>query len=470
MSAVASRRQFFRAVQGLSAAAAAQGFSAPLAMSLSGLAAMSAQSSHAASVGAPYRALVCLFMAGGNDAHNWIVPTDAEGYASYSAVRRELAWPADKLLPLSVAGQAAGRSFGVPTELQPLRDLYEAGRAAIVANVGPLQRPLGKAEYLAGLDLPSKLFSHNDQQSAWQSLSPEGARSGWGGRMGDLLMAANAYPLFTAVSASGNAVFLSGSSVAQYQVGLDGPVPVQPLRAGSWAAGASPQAAAVLRRSLAEMGDTPFQREYTRVTERSLAAEAVLSAALQQTTVAALPAAIAQDNLARQLRIVARLIAAGQGLGMRRQVFMVSVGGFDTHANQMRDHPGLMARVAQSTAAFMAALDGLGLANNVALFTASDFGRTLVSNGSGSDHGWGGHHLVVGGSVRGRSMVGRFPVTALGTDDDVGSGRLLPGIGVVELAANLGGWMGLSATELASVLPTLSAFGNRLPPLLNPLA
>ncbi len=469
MSTPASRRQFLRAARGLSAAAAVQGFSAPLAMSLGGLAAMAAQSSQAASLGSPYRALVCLFMAGGNDAHNWVVPTDAEGYAGYSAVRRELAWPADRLLPLSVSGQAAGRSFGMPTELQPLRDLVEAGRAALVANVGPLQRPLTKAEFLAGIDLPSKLFSHNDQQSAWQSLSPEGARSGWGGRMGDVLMAANAYPLFTAVSAAGNAVFLSGSSVAQYQVGLEGPVPVQALRAGGWAASASPQAAAVLRRSLGETGDTPFQREYTRVTERSLAAEAVLSTALQQTNVPALPTGLAQDNLARQLRIVARMIAAGQGLGMRRQVFMVTTSGFDTHANQMRDHPALMSRVAQSTAYFMAALDALGLANNVTLFTASDFGRTLVSNGSGSDHGWGGHHLVAGGSVRGRMMVGRFPVTALGTADDVGSGRLLPGIGVTELAASLGGWMGLSSAELATVLPSLPAFGNRLPPLLNPL-
>lgn len=471
------RRQFLRAAAGLSAAAAGQGashFSAPLAMSLAGLAAMASQSSSAANVAGPYRAIVCLFLAGGSDSHNWVVPTDATGYAQYTAARRELAWAQAKLQPLTNSGQAAGRSFGMPEELAPLRAWYESGRAGIVANVGPLQRPITLAEYKAGTAVPAKLFSHNDQQSTWQSLSPEGARSGWGGRMGDLLMSANQQPLFTAVQAAGNAVFLSGSSVVQYQVGANGPLAARAL-GSSWVHGSS-TAGNVLKRTLASNGDSPLHAEYTRVMQRAIAADTMLDAAFANANVPAIPttpimpggtATLANDGLAKQLRVVAQMIAAGQTLGMRRQVFMVSMGGFDTHANQMRDQPVLMARVAQGIDYFMQAMNTMGMLDNVTLFTASDFGRTLNSNGDGSDHGWGSHHFIVGGGARGATVHGTFPVTALGTSTDVGSGRLLPGISVTELAANLGGWMGLSASEQAAVLPTLPNFGNRLPPMLN---
>ena len=348
-----------------------------------------------------------------------------------------------------------------------LQHLYENGQAAVLANVGTLDRPVTLAEAKAGVGLPAKLFSHNDQQSTWQSLSPEGARSGWGGRMGDVLMSANQQPLFTAVSASGNAVFLSGSNVTQYQVGLDGPVTARAVNLpevyGSSTAGAA------LQRTLAASGDTALQAEYARVTTRGISAEGLLRSALATGSVPAIPAtAIAlgtggtttldKDNLARQLRMVARLMVAGQTMGMRRQVFMVSMGGLDSHNNQMRDQPSLMARVAHSIDYFMAALASQGLQNNALLFTASDFGRTLTSNGDGSDHGWGSHHFVVGGGVKGRQILGRFPTTALGTADDIGSGRLLPSTAVTQMAAEMAGWMGLSATELPYVLPNVGNF------------
>lgn len=461
-----SRRQFLNAATGMATAAAAQGFSAPLAMGLAGMAALSSQQARAADTSG-YKALVCLFLAGGSDMHNWVVPFDTSGYAEYNAVRRELAWPASRLASITSIGQGSGRRFAMPTDLAPLARLYEAGRAAVVANVGPLERPITKAEFLAGTGLPAKLFSHNDQQSAWQSLSPEGARSGWGGRMGDVLMAANQQPVFTAVSASGNAVFLTGSSVTQYQVGLDGPVAIGSM--GADRVFGSSTAGWVLRRSLAATGDTALQGEYTRVIQRGMAAEAVIRSALGATSVAPIPATqialgsggittLDQENLAQQLRMVARMIGAGQKLGMRRQVFMVSMSGFDSHTNQMRDQPSLMARVAHSVDYFMQAVEGLGLARNVLLFTASDFGRTLTSNGEGSDHGWGSHHFVVGGTVKGRKILGKFPVTALGTEDEVGSGRLLPSTSVTQMAAELAGWMGLSPSEQRYVLPNLGNF------------
>ena len=459
-----------RAAAGLAVASGRglQRFSAPFATSLAGMAALAAQGSHAADTSGPYKALVCLFMNGGNDSHNWVVPTDVSGYAEYAAVRRELAWPADKLLPISTNGQASGRSFGMPQELAPLQKWYEAGKAAIVANVGPLVRPITRAEFLAGTDLPSKLFSHNDQASTWQSLSPEGARSGWGGRMGDIMMSANAYPVFTAVSATGNAVFLSGSNVTQYQVGVDGPVSLNSLTGSSALLGSS-AAPAALRRTLAAHGTDPLQAEYTRIVQRGMAASNVLQTALPGATLPAIPdtpialgtggtITLNKDGLARQLRMVAQMVAAGQTLGMRRQVFMVSMGGFDSHANQMRDQPSQMARVAHATDYFLSALSAIGMLNNVTLFTASDFGRTLLSNGSGSDHGWGSHHFVAGGAVAGRNIYGRFPTTALGTADDVGSGRLLPAYAVAQLAAPMGRWLGLSPTDIASVLPGINNF------------
>ena len=468
----ASRRAFMRASAGLAAAAAhplGPRFNLPLAMNLAGLGALAAQQAQAATTSDGYKALVCLFLAGGNDSHNWVVPTDSSNYASYTAARAELAWPAAKLQGIASSSQGSGRSFGMPLELGPLRSWYEAGQCALLANVGTLERPLTKTEFQASVGLPSKLFSHNDQQANWQSLQPEGAPTGWGGRMGDLLMSANQQPVFTAVSASGNAVFLSGSGVNQYQVSTGGPVTISAALAG-WHAGTT-QVPGSLRAMLAGSGANPYEIEYLKVVRRSLATTDTLQTALATTSIAALPASpvslpdgtaltLANESLAKQLRIVAQMIAAGPGLGMKRQVFMVSMGGFDSHANQMRDQPLLMAKVAQSVNWFLTAMKSAGLLNNVLLFSASDFGRTLSSNGAGSDHGWGAHHFVAGGAVKGRNIYGRFPVTALGTSDDVGSGRLLPSTSVTEYAATLSRWMGLNATEVATVLPGLSRFST----------
>lgn len=464
----ASRRSFLRAVSGLAASAAIPYRGIPLATGLAGMAALASQSSEAATTSG-YKALVCLYMNGGSDSHNWIVPVDATGYAEYARARGELAWAQDRLQGITVTGQSSGRSFGMPTELAPLRTWYEAGQAAILANVGPLIRPITRAEYIAGISVPPKLFSHNDQASTWQSLAPEGAPSGWGGRMGDIFMAANAQPVFTAVSANGNAVFLSGSSVSQYQVGQEGPVSASGMTAGS--VFGSSTAGAALQRAYAAASTDRLQMEYSRVMQRGLGANAALQSALSGVNVPAIPStAIAQVNtasttldklsLARQLRVVLQIIAANQALGMRRQVFMVQMSGFDTHANQMRDQPIQMAQVAQSINYFMTALNNLGLQNNVTLFTASDFGRTLLSNGDGSDHGWGGHHFVMGGAVRGGAMYGDFPITALGTAQDLGSGRLLPSLAVSQLAGGLAGWMGLNATEQLQVLPSLANFSS----------
>jgi uncharacterized protein (DUF1501 family) len=462
-----SKRLFLKSASGFSLATA--GLGSPFAASLAGLAGMAAQSAEAASPASDYRALVCLFMAGGNDSHNWVVPIDSGGFADYNRARPTLALPMTSLSALSSASrQAAGRQFAMATDLAPLRELYESKQLAVVSNVGPLVRPTTKAEYEAGAATPPKLYSHNDQSSCWQALAPEGARAGWGGRMGDALMANNGSPVFTSVSASGNAIFLSGLAATQYQINTGGAVGINGLYDPYTLS--SSTVASVLRKTQVDAGDNVFQSEVSRVAKRSIEAYEVLARAMATVNVAPIvnnntrlsngvTLALDQTPLAKQLRVVAQMIAVAPTLGMKRQVFMVSMGGFDTHGNQLRVHPSLMGNVAQAINYFTSTVRGMGLANNVTLFTASEFGRTLTSNGTGSDHGWGSHHFVAGGAVRGGDIYGRFPITALNGPDDVGSGRLLPSTSVTEYAATLARWMGVSASELGTVLPGLSNSG-----------
>jgi uncharacterized protein (DUF1501 family) len=464
-----SKRGFLRtaAAAPLAASSLAHG---SFGLGLAGLAALAAQAPARAATGDTYRALVCLFMAGGNDAHNWVVPTDSTGHGEYLRARGSLAMPVSNLRTLSAAPrQSNGRQFGFAADLDPMRELYESGQLAVLANVGTLQQPTTKADYLAGRGLPPKLFSHNDQQSWWQSLAPEGARSGWGGRIADAVMAQNGAPIFTSVSACGNSILLAGNHGQQYQIGTTGAVPIRPLNEPATLG--SPTVAAVLRRSMARARSDLMQTGYSNVVKRSAEAYEVLAQAVSQVNVASLrsPAVTLSDNssftlenspVAKQLRAVAQMIAARGPLGMRRQVFMVQIGGFDTHGNLMRDQPALMASVAQSIAWFTATMREQGLEDSVTLFTASDFGRTLTSNGSGSDHGWGSHHFIAGGAVRGRDIYGRFPVTSLGTPEDVGSGRMLPTTSVTEYAATLARWMGVSSADLTTVLPNIGEFGN----------
>lgn len=463
---IQGRRSFLRAAAGVVGSGPG---GRSLGVTLAGLGALAAQTSNAANLNGGYRALVCVFLHGGNDSHNWVVPVDPTGYAEYSSARGDLAVPVGKLMPIQSQNQAVGRSFAMPEELAPLRTWYQAGKLAVVANVGPLLRPTSKAEAKAGVGLPSKLFSHNDQASTWQSLLPEGARSGWGGRMGDILMSANAYPVFTNISANGNAVFLAGDNVTQYQVAQDGLVSVGGL-SSPWIFG-SGSVQGSLRRTIAATGNNPLHAEYARVMQRSIDTGAILNSALTGINAPSIPNTVLPGglatttldkcSLARQLSMVAKLIGAGQTMGMRRQVFMVSLGGFDTHANQLRDHPALMAHVAHSINYFLSSMSTMGLLNNVTIFTASEFGRTLLSNGDGCDHGWGGHQFVAGGAVAGGMIHGRFPITATGTVDDVGSGRLLPAYSVSQMAAPMGRWLGLTEAELAIALPGLGAFDSK---------
>lgn len=448
----ASRREFLKMAAQLSIA----GVGAPFALNLASIGAAAAVPSVN-----DYRALVCVFLNGANDHNNTIIPYDAANYATYVNVRSSIARAVSDLLPLTpkqpLSGTQAGRQFALPKELAPLKTLWDNGKLAVLANVGPLIQPTSKQQFLnASAPLPPKLFSHNDQQAVWQASAPEGARYGWGGRLGDLFAAQNSNSTFTCNSLAGSTVFLAGQSTVAYQLGSSGPVTISGLKGNLFG---SSSAGSALRSLLSESPDAHLLRQdLANMTQRSINAEQTLTAALAAAPDFTLPTELADSNLAEQLRMVARTIAVRDTLGAKRQLFFVALGGFDTHDNQLINQAALHTELAAALAYFDNNLSSLGITKEVTTFTASDFGRTLTSNGDGSDHGWGAHHFIMGGAVSGQQFYGTFPIMGLNNDDEVGSGRLLPSTSVDQYAATLASWFGVSNTDMRLILPNIGNF------------
>ena len=449
MSIDQSRRAFLKR----SAALGVAGTATPFVLNLAAI------GEAAAAVSTDYKALVCVFMYGGNDYANTIAAYDQASFDQYLKYRSGIGYTREQLSPMLLnpgTAIAGGRQYALGPALAPLLPTFDAGKLAVLLNVGTLIAPTTKAQYQArSVPLPPKLFSHNDQQSFWQASNPEGATSGWGGRMGDLFQSGNGSATLTCINASGNAVFLTGRNAVQYAVGPGGPVALTGNTSLFGSAGASAALKAIMTGGRGHL----IENEHARVTKRSLDTYAQVTGALGGA--AALTTAFPAGNpLADQLRTVARMISVSAELGAKRQVFFVSSGGFDNHNNLTTDHPPLLARVAGAMRAFYDATIELGVADRVTSFTASDFGRTLTANASGSDHGWGSHHLVLGGAVRGRQFYGNAPVLADNGPDDVGQGRLLPGISVDQYAATLASWFGVSSGDMTTVLPNI---GNYAP-------
>ncbi|TDF39295.1 DUF1501 domain-containing protein [Alteromonadaceae bacterium M269] len=430
-----------------------------------------------------YKALVCVFLFGGMDNHDLLFPYDQPSYDNYSRIRASLLQAYEgipggstrvrrRLLPLALnnAGRFGQRQFALPEEFSGIHGLFNSGNAAIVGNVGPLQQPLNRTQWEdESIPVPNRLFSHNDQQSTWMALSPEGASAGWGGRFADMAMASNAnsFNAFTGVSTSGNSLFLTGRQTRPYPVTSEG--------------GATFGALEQLQESRFDMrGERVYQalRQHLANTrfssnhliERDMAAasrqalnnneayNAALFSAPELSTV--FPG---NNILASQLQGVARSISLRNILGMRRQVFFVTLGGFDTHSAQADVLPGLQRQIDQAVTAFYQSTVEMGVASDVTLFTASDFGRTLTTNGDGTDHGWGGHQFVVGGGIRGRQIFGDVPVPELGHNLDAGNGRLIPSTSLQSFAAPLGRWFGLTEREVEQSLPGYENFRTDVP-------
>ena len=445
-----SRREFVRRASALSFAGAA----APFAMNLATIGAASAQS-----VGG-YRAIVCLFLFGGNDHSNTIIPYDPAEHDAYLNARPSIAHTRDALAPTSIAPVASqgGRPFAFHPALTTFKSLYDAGKVAVVANVGPLIVPTTKTQYRNGsVPLPPKLFSHNDQQSGWQATTPtgEGARLGWGGRMGDLLASQNSLTVFTCVSAAGNAVFLSGRDVIQYQMSSSGAVSISAITGTLFG---STSAASAYQRVITRASPHLFEDELGKVTSRSITANNMLATALQPASQFTTPIP-ANNSLASQLNVVARMISARSAISANRQVFFVSLGGFDNHDELLTEQNLRMQTVNAAVSAFYSWMQQLQIENSVTLFTASDFGRTLTSNGDGSDHGWGSHHFAIGGSVQG-GVYGTFPQVQFNTNDDIGQGNLLPTTSVDQYAATFARWLGVADASVPDILPNVGNFGT----------
>lgn len=420
-----------------------------------------------------YKALVCLFLFGGQDGHDTMLPYDQASYDRYAQIRSSMigSYPGGSrdranLLPLNPtnAAQFGSRQFALPPNLGPIKSLFDAGNAAVVSNIGPLLSPVTKTEIQNNFAVaPKQLFSHNDQQSTWMASAPEGAQFGWGGKFADEMIAAsaNTNPQFTAISLFGNSVFLSGDVAQQYQAGLNGAETIGGLDDFSLlgAGSESTVAQALLQEHYRTTGTTRsslFERDYIAGNNRALDTNELYNDSLATGT--ALSTVFPTTGIAKQLNAVANTINIRNQLNVRRQVFFVGMGGFDSHSGQAGFLPNRQTMYADAIASFYDAMVEMGLANSVTLFTASDFGRTLVVNGDGTDHGWASNHFVVGGAVNGNTIYGDVPDYDIDHDQDLGNGRFIPTTSVEQYAATMGEWFGLDSGELATALPNLSSF------------
>jgi uncharacterized protein (DUF1501 family) len=402
-----------------------------------------------------YKALVCVFLYGGNDANNLLVPFDTGGYANYAKIRGPLALPQNQLLQLG-----ASPNFALNPNVPELQSLFNSNAAALVTNVGTLVEPTTRAQYLAGATVPTNLFSHADQQLEWQNAAQSGeTQTGWAGRIADQLNASfnpnGQIPMITSVA--GDTLFCNGTAST--------PVSVSPgnlgganCSEGTTECNAQQMTAQAL---LSFNSGLSLVQADNAITTNAYAYAKTLSDAAQ--SVSPLQTVFPANNgLAAQLKQIAQIIQIRSALGVSRQIFFAGIGNFDTHSDQLPLQSALLAQISPALSAFYQATQELNIANEVTTFTMSDFSRTFQPNSNtGSDHAWGSHHIVLGGAVKGGQMYGTFPTLALGGPDDSGSnGRWVPSTGSVQYAATLAQWFGVSPAQLATVFPNIGSFAT----------
>ncbi len=406
-----------------------------------------------------YKALVCVFLFGGNDSFNMFVPTDEGAYNDYAEARRNLAVPRGSLLPVDAVA-SDGLRYGFHPSMPEMRDLFQQGKATVVSNVGPLLVPTSRDDFLANrVPLPPRLFSHNDQQDFWQSLELDKLQStGWAGRMADVLGGVNSnQQLSMNISMAGSNLMQTGAATIPYILSPEGVVApkTNTLLTGNNRA-----------RNRADALDLLLQRDSGHILANyyrdTLRRANILSDEIGEVLSNSPPlqTGFRQNPLADSLQMVARMINVRQTLGLSRQVFFIGYGGWDTHGNQNSRHPALLRNLSESLAAFYRATNALGLERQVTTFTAADFGRTLTSNGDGSDHGWGGHQLVLGGAVNGAQVVGEMPQIRIDGPSDSGHGRIIPTLAVDQYCATLAQWFGLQNNQLSDVFPNINQFAS----------
>ena len=463
-----SRRQFLRTA---SMASMAGFYVSPFFLELNSLAAMAQGTG-----GSDYRALVCVYLQGGNDGHGTVIATDPDSYSAFVQARSGapgLAYPMSELLPITLQTPQSGRTFALNPSLSGVQSLFNAGRAAIVANTGTLVTPATKTQINANsVSLPDSLFSHFDQTAAWQAIASNlgsGEHTGWGGAVADAIeaMNMNSNSMFTCISTAGNALFLAGQTSFQLNVTPAGPIPIYGLAQPPFGA---PAVTNPLSAVLSNEENNLFAQEYELIIQRSIQAQSMLVTAMAPAGVGGVanppqyldPVSnkLMDNPLAASMQTVARIIAGRASLGVSRQIFYVQLGSFDTHNNQAQIHAQLLNQLGAAFQYFDGLMVGMGLGSNVTSFTISDFGRTLTCNSNGTDHGWGSHHFVVGGAVQGQDMYGQYPIIGVNQANDVGAGRLIPTTSVDQYAGTLARWFGLSDGQVRQVLPNFGNFGS----------
>ncbi len=409
--------------------------------------------------GSDYRALVCVFLFGGNDSNNMIVPVDDANFKAYTSLRANLALTAAELTPTVYA--AGNAPYAFHGKLPELASLFTLKELAVVANVGSLVQPLTRAQYQADqMPVPLNLFSHADQQSQWQSSVAQGnSPTGWAGRAADYITAqginSSKFPVFFSVT--GNSLLGTGASSQPVAVAPGGS-----LQLAGFNGSAASQARWNSLNSLLKLDSGVALAQAADATlANSISDAAALSNALAKGT--ALKTQFPATSIGQQLQQVAQVIQVAGHLGMNRQIFFCSLGGFDTHTDELFALNELYPQVSQSIAAFYAATQELGVAQNVTTFTESDFSRTFQpTTGDGADHAWGSHHLVVGGAVQGGQIFGTFPTFELGGPSDTDTrGRWIPTTSIDQYGATLASWFGIPDASLSTVFPNFANFGSK---------
>ena len=436
-----------------------------------------------------YKAMVCIFLGGGNDSNNWIVPTDSATYNAYTSIRGNLTLPQSSLLPLRTGPggsdplyvDADGHTYGFHPGCSKLQTLFGEDKLAVLMNVGTLVRPTTKAQYNSNplFYRPPQLFSHSDQVTQWQTSIPDQPPlTGWGGRVADL-MSSIANPsgkISMSVSLNGANTFEVGNLISQYHVSTAGAVTMT----GNLMTGTGQRVKAL--RDILSANTPNLQRTaYAEVLDSAIVTGDLLNTNIAATRMATdtPPGTWVWDfpfpntTLGNQLKMIARLIQARVPFDMKRQIFFCSVGGYDTHTAQVSvngvnnpvnaagSHYVLLNEVSECMYAFQKAMEQLAIGDKVTTFTASDFSRTFPTNSQGSDHGWGAHHLVMGGAVAGGEMYGHLPTFAINGPDDTGTGRWLPTVAVDQFSATLAKWFGVvNSSEMAAIFPNLSRFSG----------
>lgn len=399
------------------------------------------------------KALVCIFLYGGNDSYNLLIPTATQDYATYADVRQNLAYQRENIVALTPK-TANAYEVGMPSQAQALHTLFQQNQLSVVANIGPMVQPATKEVLLANeAYLPPQLFSHNDQQSLWQSSTLDTATAyGWGGKVADLIGDTNdLLPMnFTLF---GNNLFQSAQYSQPLSVDQNGPETFAALdRQYEW----NQTRIAAFERILADVNQ-PLERAYRSQMVRAEANNQRILDTLE-TVPESEVVYPAENHLAGQLQMIAKLIAGQSTTGQSRQIYFAGMGGWDTHDNQSSEHPRLLQILGEAMLAFQNDLDARALSEKVTTFTSSEFGRTLTSNGDGTDHGWAGHQMVMGGAIQGGEIFNTLPALALGSNDDLDDGRMIPTLSVDQLGANLVKWFGLSESETQFVFPNLNRF------------